>query len=127
MAIQTELVLRLPNSPGALAEVCRLLSEERVGVIAMMLEERGQLRLVVDNRVRAAGALREQRHHVTERDVLVLSGATAAAGIAPLLKLVAEAGVNIDYAYGSMGPAGVQTTVVVGVDDSLRAAAATGI
>ncbi|MBI4487088.1 MAG: ACT domain-containing protein, partial [Acidobacteria bacterium] len=49
MAIRTELNLRLPNSPGALAGVCRLLSDERVNVLAMALESSGQLRLVVDN------------------------------------------------------------------------------
>ena len=33
MAIRTELSLRIPNSPGALADVCRLLSQERVNVM----------------------------------------------------------------------------------------------
>ena len=47
--IRTELSLRLPNSPGALAAVTRLLSDERVNILAMALEPGGQLRLVVDN------------------------------------------------------------------------------
>ena len=51
MAIRTELNLRLPNSPGALAGVCRLLSDERVNILAMTLESTGQLRMVVDNHV----------------------------------------------------------------------------
>ena len=41
MAIRTELNLRLPNSPGALAGVCRLLSDERVNILAMALESAG--------------------------------------------------------------------------------------
>ena len=52
--IRIELSLRLANSPGALAGVCRLLSDERVNVQAMGLEAGGQLRLVVDNHVHAA-------------------------------------------------------------------------
>lgn len=126
MPIQTELALRLPNSPGALSGVCRLLADERVNILAMMLEANGHLRLVVDSSVRAAGALRGVRHQVTEREVLVLSVANAAGGLVPLLGLVADAGVNIDHAYGSAGAASVQTTVVLGVDDPQRAAAATG-
>ncbi len=71
MAIRTELSLRLPNSPGALAGVCRLLSDERVNVQAMTLEAGGQLRLVVDNHVHGGAVLREHHHQVTERDVIV--------------------------------------------------------
>ena len=71
MAIRTELSLRIPNSPGALAGVCRLLSDERVNVVAMALESSGLLRMVVDNHVHGAAVLREHHHQVTERDVLV--------------------------------------------------------
>ena len=55
MAIRTEVNLRLPNSPGALAGVCRLLSDERVNILAMALDASGQLRLVLDNHVHGAG------------------------------------------------------------------------
>ena len=36
--IRSEISLRLGNSPGALAGVCRLLSDERVNILAMTLE-----------------------------------------------------------------------------------------
>ena len=86
--IRTELALPLPNSPGALAGVCRLLSAERVNVLAMALETGGQLRFVVDNHVHGGAVLREHHHQVTEREVLVtavpehagLAGAGAEAG-----------------------------------------------
>ena len=45
--IRIEISLRLPNSPGALAGVCRLLSDERVNVQAMGMETGGPLRLIV--------------------------------------------------------------------------------
>src|ERR1051326_5692631 len=69
--IRTELSLRLPNSPGALAGVCSLLSDERVNVLAMSVETNGQLRLVVDNHTTGGAILREHHHQVTERDVIV--------------------------------------------------------
>ena len=56
--IRTELSLKLPNNPGALAGVCRLLSDERVNILAMSLESGGQLRLVVDNHVHGGAMLR---------------------------------------------------------------------
>lgn len=127
MAIRTELNLRLPNSPGALAGVCRLLSDARINILALAVETTGQVRLVVDNHVHAAGALREQHHHVAERPVIVVPIANGPGALTPVLQLVADAGVNIEYAYGT-GPEGMPAAaVVLGVDDAQRAAAACGI
>ena len=127
MPVRTELNLRLPNSPGALAGVCRLLADEHVNIIAMALESSGQLRLVVDNHVRGAGALRGQQHQVTEREVVVTSIANGPGALAPVLALAADAGVNIDYAYGSAPERTAGAAIVLGVEDAQRSAAATGI
>jgi hypothetical protein len=125
--IRTELSLRLPNSPGALAGVCRLLSNERVNIVAMMLESNGQLRLVVDNHVHGAATLRDNHHQVTERDVIVTSVPNAPGALAPALQLVAEATINIEYAYSGAPEAGPIALIVLGVEDATRAAAAAGI
>ena len=71
MAIRKELNLRLPNSPGALGGVCRLLDAERVNIQALSLDASGTLRMVVDNHVHGAAVLREHHHQVTEREVVV--------------------------------------------------------
>src|SRR6185295_13985490 len=124
MAIRTELNLRLPNSPGALAGVCRLLADEHVNIIAMTLEASGQLRLVLDNHVRGAGVLRAQHHQVTERPVVVAAIANGPGALAPVLAIAADAGVNVDYAYGSVTEGTGGAAVVLGVEDAQRAAAA---
>jgi len=115
--IRTELGLRLPNNAGALAGVCRLLADENVNVLAMSLGDSGQLRLLVDNHVRAAGALRDARHTVAVHEVLVVEGS----GVPGTLRLIADAGINVNYSYGSA------STLVLGVDDAMRASAATGV
>jgi len=125
--IRTELSLRLPNTPGALAGVCQLLSDERVNILAMTLEPTGQLRLVVDNHVHAAGVLREHHHQVTERDVIVTSVPNAPGALAPALRLVADANVNVEYAYSGAAETSAMASVVLGVDNAQRAAAAAGI
>lgn len=127
MAIRTELSLRLPNTPGALAGVCRLLSDERVNILAMALEGTGQLRMVVDNHVHGGATLREHHHQVSERDVIVTSVPNAAGALAPTLRLVADAGVNVEYSYGGAAEGSPTATVVLGVEDALRAAAASGV
>jgi hypothetical protein len=125
--IRRELTLRLPNSPGALGAVCRLLDAERVNILALSLESTGLARLVVDNPVHAAATLREQHHHVTERDVIVLRVPNAPGGAAAALQLVAAAGVNVDYAYGGGDEGSPSGAVVIGVDDALRAASLAGV
>jgi hypothetical protein len=125
--IRTELALRLPNSPGALAGVCRLLSDERVNILAMALETSGQLRMVVDNHVHAAGILREHHHQVTERDVIVTAVPNVPGALAPALRLVSDANVNVEYAYGGGSEGGPSASVVLGVDDAQRASAAAGV
>jgi hypothetical protein len=124
---RTELSLRLGNSPGALAGVCRLLSDERVNILAMALEAGGQLRLVVDNHVHGAAVLRDHHHQVTERNVIVTSVPNTAGALAPALKLVADADVNIEYAYGGGSEGAPTATIVIGVADAQRAAAAAGV
>ncbi len=125
--IRTELSLRLGNSPGALAGVCRLMSDERVNVMAMSLESGGQLRMVVDNHVHGAAILREHHHQVTEREVLVTSVPNSPGALGPVLKLVSDANVNVEYAYGGGSDGSASAAIVLGVDDAMRAAAAAGI
>jgi hypothetical protein len=127
MAIRTELSLRIPNSPGALADVCRLLADERVNVMAMTLEPAGQMRLVVDNHVHGGSVLREHHHQVTERDVLVTSIPNTPGAPAPALRLVADAAVNIQYAYGGAGETSGTASIVLGVENAMSASAAAGI
>jgi hypothetical protein len=125
--IRTELSLRLPNSPGALAGVCRLLSDERVNILAMALESGGQLRMVVDNHVHGGAMLREHHHQVAERNVIVTTIPNAPGALAPALKLVSDAGVNVEYAYGAGSEGSATATIVIGVENAERAAAAAGI
>ena len=127
MAIRTELNLRLPNSPGSLAGVCRLLSDERVNILAMALEAGAQLRMVVDNHVHGAAVLREHHHQVTERDVIVMPIANEPGALEPTLRLVSDAGINVEYAYGGAAEGSASATVVIGVGDAQRAAAAAGV
>jgi len=127
MSIRTELNLRLPNSPGALAAVCQLLADERVNIVAMALEAGGQLRMVVDNHIHGGAVLREHHHQVTEREVILMPMPNAPGSLAPALQLVTDANINVEYAYAGPADAASMASVVIGVEDAQRAAAAAGI
>ena len=129
MGIRTELTLRLPNSPGALAAVCRTLADERVNIAAVSLDASGQLHLIVDNPGRAAR--RAARRGIMQVDrarrSLVVSPSHSPGGLAPLLALLARRGRQRRLRYTAAAWTEAPSAVVVlGVDDPMRAAAATG-
>lgn len=127
MAIRTELSLRLPNSPGALAHLCELLIGSRVNLLALHLESSGRLRFVADNPLHAAGTLREAHHQVEEREVLFAHVPNGPGALARLARRLAESGVNVEYAYASAVEEAPMTAIVFGVTDAQRAATAVGL
>lgn len=127
MAIRTELSLRLSNSPGSIARACATLSQSRVNILALSVESTGLLRVVVDNPIHAAGALREQHYTVDLREVLYVVVPNEPGAGQKLAKLIADAGVNVDYLYGSAVEGGSMAAIVIGVADAARASAAAGV
>src|SRR6202790_3046518 len=129
MAIRPALTPRAPNSRGTLAAICSLLADERVNINPLAPDTSGQLRLVVDNSVRAAGILRERHYQVAERNVVFVPVANGpgALALAPVLAQAAESGVNIEYAYAAASEGSAMAAVVMGVSDAARAASAAGL
>ena len=127
MAIQRELTVQLANSPGALARVAQVLGNARINMLAMSVDGAGGLRIVVDNPLHAAGALREQHYQVEERDVLYATVPNEPGSLGRVVQLLAAAGINLDYAYASGIDRVPMVAVVLGVADAQRASAATGI
>jgi hypothetical protein len=127
MAIRTELSLRLQNTPGAFARVSQLLDHEQIDIVALTLEAGGVLRLVVDNPLHAAGILREQQYRVEEHDVLYVSLPNDAGALAAVARMLAAAGINVEYSYGTAIEGHAMASVVVGVADAQRASTAAGL
>ena len=127
MAIQKEITVKLANSPGSLARVSQVLGAERINMLAMTVDASGSLRMVVDNPLHAAGTLRDQHYHVEERDVLYTTMPNEPGSLGRALKLLADADVNVDYAYASGIDGGPLVAVVIGVADPQKASYATGI
>jgi hypothetical protein len=127
MAIQRELTVKLANSPGTLGRVAQVLGGERINMLAMALDGAGMLRMVVDNPLHAAGALREQHYQVDERDVLYATLPNEPGALARIVRLLADAGINLDYAYATGIDRTPMVAVVLGVPDAQKASYQTGI
>jgi len=112
---------------GALLVASGFLAPSFITRTAMALDATGQLRLVLDNHVHGAAVLREQHHQVVERDVILMSVPNAPGSLAPALRLVADAGVNVEYAYGGANDGSPTAAIILGVPDAMRAASAAGV
>ena len=127
MSIQREITVKLANSPGTLGRVAQVLGSERINLLAMSVDPTGALRMVVDNPLHAAGTLREQHYNVEERDVLYAAMPNEPGSLGRALKLLTDAGINVEYAYASGIDRVPMVGVVIGVGDAQRASFATGI
>jgi hypothetical protein len=127
MSIQKEITVKLANSPGSLGRVAQVLGAERINLLAMSIDPSGLLRMVVDNPLHAAGTLREQHYNVEERDVLFTAMPNEPGSLGRTLRLLADEGINVEYAYSSGIDRVPMVGVVIGVGDAQRASFATGI
>lgn len=127
MAIRKELTVRLQNSPGALKRLCQILAEERINIIALNVEAGGTLRMVVDNPLRAIGALETCDYSVEQRNVLFLEMPHRYGSFEHAAQILADADVNIEYTYASSTENSLAVNVVFGVENAERAATVTGV
>jgi hypothetical protein len=128
MAIRTEVTVTLPSSPGGTLErVFEVLAEEGINLLAVSVESGGTLRIIADNPLDAAAKLRELRCEVAQRDVLYTTIPNEPGSLSRTLKLLSDAGVDVEYAYSSCLDRMTMAVVVLGVPDVERASASSGI
>jgi len=116
-----QLSVFIANEAGRVSEVTSILGGEDINIRGFSVSDTadyGILRLIVDKPDEAAKALREAGFTVKENDVIVVDLPDHPGGLAGVLKIVSEAGVNIEYVYSLIG-----TYVVLNVMDVDRAVA----
>lgn len=98
-----------------------------MNILALSLEAGGTLRLVVDNPLHAAGILEKQRYDIEQHDVLLIQLPNDPGALEKAAGMLATAGVNVDYLYGSALEDSPMVSVIAGVEDAQRAATAAGL
>lgn len=114
-----QLSVFIANESGRVSEVTGLLGDHNINIRGFSVSdtaEYGILRLVVDKPTEAMAALREAGFTVREDEVICIDLPDQPGGLAGVLKIVAEAGVNIEYVYSL-----ISTFVVINVADVDRA------
>ena len=92
----------MPNRPGVLARTCSILSDAGVSILAMAVHDtvdNAVVRFLVDHPTKALLLLEQEEYYVMEQDVVVLDISTATGELARICQSLAEADINISYAY----------------------------
>ena len=124
MHIETQFSVFLVNKPGVLAVVTGALAKAKVNVSALTLMdsvEHGVLRLVTDNAPGARKVLGKSHDEWAESDVMVMELDNSPGAFARVAAILANAHINISYAYCTGGAAGGKTTAVFKVADMKKA------
>ena len=112
----------LENKSGRLAEVCEVLGEADVNIRALCIADTsdfGILRLIVNDPARATRVLQERGFGVGEADVLALIVPDRPGGLASVLALLRDAGVNVEYMYAFFIRLESDAVVLFKVDDAV--------
>ena len=92
----------LENRAGQLAELTKDLAEHNVDLRAISIAETadyGILRLIVDDTAQASSVLQDHGYVYSMTPVIVVAVDDAVGGLAPVLGLLSEAGIDVEYMY----------------------------
>ena len=92
----------LENRAGQLAEITSVLAENGIDLRAISIAETpdyGVLRMIVDDAEKATGILLSHGYILSMTPVTVIAVPDAPGGLAPVLALLAEANIGIEYMY----------------------------
>ena len=99
-----QLTVCLNNKPGMLAELCRVLANAKVSILAISVvdtAEAGLVRMVVDDPKTATRLLEAKGVSVIQSLVRLVELPNKVGALAELAERLGQRKVNIDYAYGS--------------------------
>lgn len=114
-----QLSVFIENKAGRVSEVTDTLGEHGVNIRGFSVSDSadyGILRLVVDAPDEATSVLKDAGFTVKENDVICIHLPDEPGSLANVLKIVSDAGVNIEYIYSL-----VSTYVVINTADADRA------
>jgi hypothetical protein len=123
----TQLAVFLANRPGALARVCEALAKAEINIHALATSDTVDhtvLRMVVSDATRALMLLGEAGVLALETEVLMIETASEPGVLAKIAERLAQAEVNIEYAYLAGGRGSEKGLIVLRPSDVEKAQSA---
>jgi len=124
MEIAHQLSLFLANKPGTLAKVCEELARQKINIYALTIADsvdHAVVRMVVSDTARALALFEERGVLVVDCKVLTVENSNKPGSLARIASRLAQAKINIDYAYVATSPTAKTGLLVLRVRDPKRA------
>ncbi len=112
--------VRVENKPGELARLAAALGQAGVNIrdyLACETKDASLIRFVVDSPAKAKRIFDRLAIDYTEEEVLVLELRDRPGALGEAAGRLAQAGINIDYAYGTFAPGARRVSDVLAVAD----------
>jgi len=125
MPISKELTIRMDNRPGSLGRVCQALADRGVNIMAFQSipsEKTILVCIVADNPTAAQSVLDQDGLIYTEAEVVQFKLSNRPGELARAASKLAEANININYAYCGVEPSTNSPLVIFGTAEVGRAA-----
>ncbi|MCE5314328.1 MAG: ACT domain-containing protein [Armatimonadota bacterium] len=116
----SQLSVFLENKSGRLAEVTRTLADADVNIRALSIADTvdyGLLRLIVNNPEHAKSVLTDAGFTVALTEVLAIEIPDKPGGLAGIIDIFSDCGVNIEYMYAFVGTSGENAIVIFRVEN----------
>ena len=123
MARITQLLIQAEHKPGTLANICSELASKAVNISAIMAapDQPGGLRLVATPLAAAKKVLEAMQLPYREEDAIALRITDRPGALGKVTRKLADAEVNVIYAYGSIVKGEQRALIVLGVSDVAKA------
>ena len=113
----------LENRAGQLAEITKVLADNGIDLRAISIAETadyGVLRMIVDNAEKATGILLTNGYILSMTPVLVVGVPDQPGGLAPVLSVMAEGNIDIEYMYSLFTPEVGKAYMVFRISDEAK-------
>ncbi|OQX18261.1 MAG: amino acid-binding protein [Desulfobulbaceae bacterium A2] len=117
-----QLAVFLENKSGRLAEITHILADKNINIRALSVADTadfGILRLIVDRVDEAKLALKEGGFTVGKTQVVAVEVPDRPGGLAGVLHVVEDAGLNVEYMYAFVNGSGAGQAILIFRFDSM--------
>ena len=110
----------IENRSGRLREVVGVLGENSVNIRALSLADTsdyGILRLILDNPDKALSVLKKANFTLSETDVIAVEVSDKPGGLAEVLNILGNAGINVEYMYAFVEKSSNNAVMIFRIED----------
>lgn len=119
-----EVVVRMHNDIGVLAQVAKLIADKGINILALSAwveEADAVIHMVTDDNLRTADALRAERYHPRESGVVMVEIDHKPGMLRKITERLAGEGIDLHHIYVSAGDKAATCTVVFASSNNDRA------